>query len=252
MAKSKPKAEREPAQAAAPIGYMAWSRDPAVGLLAVLPVWIAYTLLRELLTPLERNGAEALVMDALHVFGPRALTVLQVLFLGTVLAAAWSVHRRQLPWLRVAGVAALEGTVYGLMLGPLAGSLASAAQLRWTVDQNHRLAADLVGALGAGLFEEALFRLLLLSLSALALGRAARAFGLAPVFGVVLAVLLSGAVFALFHHLGPGAQPFTTPVFLFRAVAGVLLGTLFVLRGLGVCVYAHVMYDVHFYLVQAR
>lgn len=244
MAKSKP----EPAPAPAPSGYLAWSRDPAVGLLAVLPVWIAYTLLRELLTPTERNGAEALVMDTLHLFGPRALTVLQILFLGTVLAAAWSVHRRQLPWLRVAGVAALEGTVYGLMLGPLAGGLASSALLHWQAAGDQRLAADLVGALGAGLFEEALFRLLLLSLLGTALGRAARSFGLSPMVGVVLAVFVSGALFSLFHHLGPGAQPYTTPVFLFRAAAGVLLGALFVLRGIGVCVYAHVMYDVHFYL----
>jgi hypothetical protein len=27
-----------------------------------------------------------------------------------------------------------------------------------------------------------------------------------------------------------------------------LLGALFVLRGFGVCVYTHVMYDVHYYL----
>ena len=31
-------------------------------------------------------------------------------------------------------------------------------------------------------------------------------------------------------------------------MAGLLLGALFVLRGFGVCVYTHVMYDVHYYL----
>ena len=37
-------------------------------------------------------------------------------------------------------------------------------------------------------------------------------------------------------------------VFVFRTVAGVLLGVLFITRGLGVCVYTHAMYDVFFYL----
>jgi membrane protease YdiL (CAAX protease family) len=241
-------AQAEPAAPpAAAAGYLAWSRDPAVGLLAVLPIWIAYTLLRALLTPAERNGAEAMVMDALHLFGPRALLVLQLLFLATVLAAAWSVHRRQLPWLRVAGVSALEGTVYGLMLGPLAGGLAASTMLA-VGQQDSRLAADLVGALGAGLFEEAVFRLVLLSLLGVALGRAARAFALPALAGVLAAIVLSALLFALFHHLGPGGQPYSAPVFLFRSAAGLLLGALFVLRGLGVCVYTHAMYDVHFYL----
>jgi len=34
----------------------------------------------------------------------------------------------------------------------------------------------------------------------------------------------------------------------FRTVAGLVLGTMFVLRGFAVCVYAHAVYDVHYYL----
>jgi hypothetical protein len=37
-------------------------------------------------------------------------------------------------------------------------------------------------------------------------------------------------------------------VFLFRAVAGVVLGVIFVVRGFAVCVYAHAVYDLHYYL----
>ena len=229
-----------------PSGYFEWSRDPAVGLFAVLPLWLLYEGLRLSLTPEERNGAEALLLDTLGLLGPGATALLRILFGATVLVAAVSIHRRHVPWTRVALVSALEGTVYGLLLGPLAGALAtSSAQL---LSADSRLVANLVGALGAGIFEELVFRLFLLSLLALLLNRAAAAFSLPKASGVVVAVIVSGLVFALFHHLPPAQEPFALPAFLFRTMAGFLLGALFVLRGFGVCVYTHVMYDVHYYL----
>jgi hypothetical protein len=64
----------------------------------------------------------------------------------------------------------------------------------------------------------------------------------------VPAVLLSALLFSGFHHMWPGGEPFHASVFLFRAMAGVLLGGLMLLRGYGVCVYTHAMYDVHYYV----
>ena len=66
--------------------------------------------------------------------------------------------------------------------------------------------------------------------------------------GVAAAVLLSALVFSLFHHIGPGASPLLRREFVFRAIAGLVLGVMFVLRGFGVCVYTHTLYDIHYYL----
>jgi membrane protease YdiL (CAAX protease family) len=184
--------------------------------------------------------------EALHMLGPGAPDVLRLLMLVVVLLAAWSIRRRQVPWARVALVAALEGTFYGLLLGPLASVMAESTRLM--LAPAGRLVADLVGSLGAGLFEEAVFRLFLLSLLGLLFMRLCQTFVCPRVVGVVAAVVVSAALFSWFHHVGPGAQPFAPGVFVFRAMAGLLLGTLFVLRGFGVCVYTHVMYDVHYYL----
>lgn len=246
MAKSTAKTSEPARPAAAGAGYFGWSRDPAVGLFAVLPLWLLYETLRLRLAPQERNGAEALVLDGLQWLGPHALTVLRVLLLATVLVATRSILERSVPWARVSLVSALEGIVYGLMLGPLAAVMASGTWLA-----RGGTAADFVGSLGAGIFEEAFFRLGVLSLLSLPLVRASAAFGLPRALGVVSAVLLSALLFALFHHLGPGAQQFEGPVFVFRTMAGVLLGTLFVLRGFGVCVYTHASYDVHYYLTHS-
>lgn len=241
----------------APTGYLHWSRDPAVGLFAVLPLWLLYEGARLALAPKERNGAEALVADTLDAFGPGALTVLRALFGAAVLVAAISIHVRGLPWGKVSLVSALEGAVYGLILGPLTGALTVFLLENgqtWLVlptiaaELPALLAPDLVASIGAGIFEEALFRLVLLSLLALLLGRIAVALGVSAKIGVVLAVVASALVFSWFHHFGATAEPYQANVFLFRALAGVLLGMLFVTRGFAVCVYAHAVYDVHYYL----
>jgi membrane protease YdiL (CAAX protease family) len=239
-------------------GYLEWSRDPAVGLFAVLPLWLLYEGLRFCLTPQERNGAEVLMAHGLGYLGPSSIVSTRVFFGVTVLAAAWSIHRRRLPWLRVGLVTALEGAVYGLMLGPLAAAMATSShrllqavpQARDVGSERDPLVADLVASLGAGIFEELVFRLVLLSLLSLLFTRMFVGFGLPKACGVLLAVASSAAAFALFHHVGEGAPPFERPVFLFRTAAGVILGLLFAFRGLGVCVYTHTLYDVHYYLTR--
>ena len=218
----------------------------------MLPLWILYEALRFSLAPEERNLAEVWIQnDLARVFGPTGDRALRVFFGLTVLVAAWSIARRQLPWLRVAALIALEGAVYALVLGPLADALteSSARVLSPELMEGHPLVRNLIGSLGAGIFEEVVFRLGLLSVLALGSVAAVGAFGLPYSLGVVLAILLSSVAFSLFHHVGPGAPPVEYRVFLFRTMAGVLLGVMFVLRGFGVCVYAHSAYDLHYYLM---
>lgn len=229
-------------------GYLAWSRDWAVGIFAVLPLWLAYEGLRLTLAPDERNGAEALVRDSLMMLGPNALVLLRVAFAVTVVCAARSIARRSVPWGRVAMVSVLEGTVYGLMLGPVTGALTLYALEggAWLVTGG--IASDVIGSLGAGIFEEAVFRLGLLSVLALGLVRVARWSGAPEWTAAGVAIVVSAVVFSWFHHLGAGGEPFEFGVFVFRAMAGLVLGVLFVVRGFGICVYTHAAYDLHFYL----
>jgi membrane protease YdiL (CAAX protease family) len=213
----------------------------------VLPLWFAYEAMRLCLSPDERNGAEALLVDSLGRLGWSGLLALRVAFGGLCVLAAWSLLRRQVPWLRVAAVLALEGTVYGLLLGPAAAVLTSSAQ-RWLVigPTGNTLAADLVGSLGAGIFEELVFRLGLMSALVWLGVRACRAWSVPPVLVAWASVLVSALVFAWFHHLC--GEPYDQLRFLFRTMAGVLLGLLMWGRGYGICVYTHTFYDVHYYL----
>ena len=64
-------------------------------------------------------------------------------------------------------------------------------------------------------------------------------------------MVASAILFAAFHHVGVGGEPYDPAIFAFRAVAGVVLGLLFAVRGFCVVVYAHAVYDLHYYLTHA-
>jgi hypothetical protein len=230
-------------------GYFEWSRDPAVGLFAVLPLWLLYEVLRLCLAPSDRNGAEVLLLQGIDQFGWRGLLILRAAFAVLVVFSAWSLVARKVPWLRVAAVVVLEGTVYGLLLGPSAAALTSStSRLLECGAPASDLAENLVGSLGAGIFEELVFRLGLMSAIVWLGLRATRATSLPRWIVGAVAVLGSALVFAWFHHLC--GEPYDRTRFLFRTMAGILLGLLMWSRGYGVCVYTHALYDVHFYLTQ--
>lgn len=252
MAKSRADIDSAPQAAAdvVPGGYFHWSRDAAVGLFAVLPLWIVYEVLRLWLLPEDRNGAEILLLRELARLGNRGHLVVSACFCLLLWGAARSLVRRRVPWLRVAAVIALEGTVYALMLGPLASAMAaSATRMLAATPPDAALIANLVGSLGAGIFEELVFRLGLMSALVWIGLRATQAWAVPRWIVGAFATIASALVFSWFHHLC--GQPFDQRVFLYRTMAGILLGLLMWVRGYGVCVYTHAIYDVYFYLSTA-
>ena len=94
--------------------------------------------------------------------------------------------------------------------------------------------------LGAGIYEEALFRLILFSI----LVRLFAATDLSRGTAVLLAAAGSAALFSTAHHVGPYGQPYSTYLFVFRLLAGLYFALLYQLRGFGIAVGAHACYNV--------
>ena len=101
-------------------------------------------------------------------------------------------------------------------------------------------AAPLIGFLGAGVYEEALFRLVLIPL----LFAALRVLQTPAVLASTLAVTAAGLLFSLAHHAGMPGEAFTWFAFIFRWLAGVYFAWVFVVRGFGVAVGTHTAYDI--------
>jgi membrane protease YdiL (CAAX protease family) len=104
----------------------------------------------------------------------------------------------------------------------------------------HPSVSSLVGYIGAGVYEESLFRLMLVPV----LFRTLRLLQAPQVFASSLAVTASALLFALAHHAGNPAEQFTWFAFIFRWMAGVFFAWVFVLRGFGIAVGTHTMYDI--------
>jgi membrane protease YdiL (CAAX protease family) len=101
-------------------------------------------------------------------------------------------------------------------------------------------AAKAVTYVGAGIYEEVLFRLCLLPLCF----GVFRLLQLNTTWAAVLAVISTSLLFSIAHHVGPTGEAFRLFPFTFRLLAGLFFAALFVLRGFGITVGAHAAYDV--------
>ena len=95
-------------------------------------------------------------------------------------------------------------------------------------------------SIGAGLYEELVFRMLIIALIHTIVCNFLK---LSEVVGLFSGVLVSAILFSLYHDLpDTGSLP---PISLFfYGVAGIYLGILYVLRGFGITAAAHAIYDV--------
>jgi hypothetical protein len=98
----------------------------------------------------------------------------------------------------------------------------------------------LIGYLGAGVYEETLFRLMLVP----TLFGILRLLQMPQVVASSWAVTAAALLFALAHHAGSPGESFTWFAFIFRWMAGVFFAWVFIIRGFGIAVGTHTAYDV--------
>jgi membrane protease YdiL (CAAX protease family) len=104
----------------------------------------------------------------------------------------------------------------------------------------HPTFTALVGYVGAGVYEETLFRLMLIPV----LFGILRLLQMPQVLSISWAVTASALLFALAHHAGNPGEAFTWYAFVFRWMAGVFFAWVFIIRGFGIAVGTHTAYDI--------
>ncbi|MCJ7730329.1 MAG: CPBP family intramembrane metalloprotease, partial [Sedimentisphaerales bacterium] len=130
----------------------------------------------------------------------------------------------------------------------LAATAATAAQ------QKSSLFADTVTGVGAGIYEELLFRLVLICTLMLLFQDV---LGWNKGNSIVLSVLISAAMFGAHHHIDfLSGRPnqgdlFDWAKFTFRIIAGVYFAVLFAIRGFGITAGTHAFYDIIATLINA-
>ncbi|HKK45511.1 MAG TPA: CPBP family glutamic-type intramembrane protease [Balneolaceae bacterium] len=94
-------------------------------------------------------------------------------------------------------------------------------------------------SLGAGLYEELFFRVILVS----ALLFIFRKLLSNQIIAYALAMLLAAAIFSFAHYIGELGDPFTLGSFLFRLLFGLALNAIYIWRGFGMAAWTHAIYD---------
>jgi hypothetical protein len=219
--------------------YWNQSRQPLASLVFLAPLLAAYELGAVWLG--AGNGAEGFLRWLLIQLGFGQQLLLPVLVVCILLALH---HTSRGQW-RLSGGVISAMAVESLLLGAV---LCTAAYLcRGTAPAVDRSAAeslrerlrDAFAFLGAGVYEELLFRLVLLSAVAWALRRAK----LSPAASMILAVMITSLIFSAAHNVGPAGEPFQPFDFAFRTLAGGFFAAVFLYRGFGIAAGAHAVYD---------
>ena len=98
----------------------------------------------------------------------------------------------------------------------------------------------MISYLGAGVYEEVMFRLMLLPAAMVLLQRV---FKMKVGWSAFLAVFLTSLFFSVAHYLGSAGEAFSLFSFTFRMTAGCFFATVFLFRGFGITVGCHALYD---------
>ncbi len=237
--------------------YLSITRTATYGFLSAIPLILLYEIL--IITANEGRGSEVRVSSELwikqwfqFIDGPTNLILGGVLLLIGV--AILLIERRKKIPIRLTYFAGIvvESCFYAVVvallvsqlvwslfaaMGPTLSAIAAGGEYQL---ENESLGLRLALSIGAGIYEELLFRVILVGglygiLKAI-LGFRTAAYILAAVAG---ALLFSGI-----HYIGPLGDDFTAQSFLFRFFFGLALNIIYLVRGFGVAAWTHALYDV--------
>lgn len=241
--------------APAKTSYWSLSRAPRYSLTLALPLLLLYELAAQLVSGPTgvRNGAEVMLKQgAQSLLGSRGPIILLALIVAIMLLVIGRDIRKhgapRLPvFLGMTIESALLGAVFGVVVGLATARVITTLHLSVPALDQLGTSTALMVSLGAGFYEELLFRVLLVS-SLLLVAR--RLLGWGPVASGIFATVLGALAFSAVHYVGPLGDQVTTQSFVFRTIAGLAFSGMYVTRGFGITAWAHALYDV--FLIVAR
>ncbi|MBX7104930.1 MAG: CPBP family intramembrane metalloprotease [Gemmataceae bacterium] len=236
------------------MSYWRATRHPAPCLFFVLPLLIVYEYgviaLGGPKSAAVRNGADAWLRWLLDQAGP-GISLFAPVAIGLVLIFRALRHKDDAP-----------PDAPSVLLGMVIECIALAVGL-WVMSRSFGPILDAMGInlstpsaaaggaastplsqavtfLGAGIYEEVLFRLMLFG-GLIAILRIAL---IPKTLATLLAAVLSAFGFAAVHHLGARGEAVDGYVFAFRVLAGLIFAAVYAFRGFGIAVGTHACYDV--------
>jgi membrane protease YdiL (CAAX protease family) len=223
--------------------YWNLSRSPFYSFVFTLPFFALYEIATLTLNEDQlfhiRNGADVLLRQFFAIFGDWGIHALNIVFIvGFVVSFLLQKSRRQMTTVR--GAYLMQMLTEGLLWGGVLYVFMKVAPTLLSFPSGRSLIQQMTLAVGAGLYEEFLFRVVAI-------------FLLVTIIGAILkwerrwctfaAVIISAILFASFHYVGDFGEIFILKTFLLRTIAGLFLGIVYIFRGFGITALAHMSYD---------
>ncbi|MCD4657730.1 MAG: CPBP family intramembrane metalloprotease [Planctomycetes bacterium] len=232
-----------------------------VSMMFILPMLVLYEVGLFLLNPPYQNGIGAIFKILIRTMGTRFDTTSIIVINSIVILILIIAYFRSK---KTGGIRALyfftmliESTAYAIVLAMFAFLFTNISKfaheylnlsvLIATDSAIYNKLTHVVYAIGAGLYEEIFFRLGLLNLLLLIISHKISKTKVSS-SALLSALLISSILFAFAHGIGDASALSWKPM-LFRTISGMFFGIVFILRGLSVAVYMHIIYDLIIFIM---
>ena len=223
--------------------YFKQSKSSFYSFIFILPLFIIYELGISAISSKDlttvRNGADVLLRKILATVGISGVYGMALLFLFGVVAAFF-VNKGRFKDLKIKSnyflIMIFESFFWSIILF----LVLSQGQLLLAKGSAKLLIQQIVLSIGSGIFEEFVFRVILVSGLALIVGLF---FKKQYILKILISIIIAAVIFSAFHFIGEYADIPKTSLFILRFVAGVILGYIYILRGFGIAAYSHSFYN---------
>jgi len=211
-----------------------------------LPLLLLYEILIFLSQPdtehIVRISVDVWIKTLFSYIGPNVLSI-TLIFVALLGVFVLYRERERLSSLKLSYFLTMliEASAYAFLLALL---ITSAIAGLFQMIQNSPIESlsvlqQLALSLGAGLYEELFFRVILVSILLFLFNQLFDK----KLMSYGLAMVVAAAIFSFVHYVGVLGDPFTMSSFLFRFLFGLALNAIYIWRGFGMAAWTHAIYD---------
>ena len=219
--------------------YYLKSKSLFYSLIITFPLFIFYEIgifyMFQANIPFSKNGADVLIEEFINMLGLNGYYVASsILFIVFFLILYF--QRKNFKTFKISSkylsLMIMESFLYAVLLVLLLQNI----YLSQGVNMNNL--NNFILSIGAGLYEELIFRFFLLfflSKSFIFI------FKMKEFSSLLLSIIASSVLFSLFHYIGQ--ESFNSYTFTLRFIAGIYLSSIYINRGFGIVALTHAFYD---------